>query len=392
MEYLRHLIADIQATVPSRFTLLTTPASVRRPSCQRLSSDYGHVMTVHSVSLPSARHLRYRALGAFLEEQWRCARMAEIALRHEQFRTVDFVLLPHLEAIGLLHLALRRPAFGGKPWATIAIGTRFHHRACGIEGSWRWIDPVQGFLFRRVLADPTLVRFGTIDPYLEAAAANRKVVYCPDPCPAPAPLDRAEVRRAYGLRPGAFVVLVFGVIDRRKCLDVLLEGAVRVPADIDLTVLVAGPQAKNDVGPILAGDAARELRRCGRLVELNRYVLIGPDPDPAAAADAVWVFYQSNFVYSSSVLVRAARSGRPVIARRRGVIGKQIDEHAFGVASDSEEPDAIAGALTRLARDQALRRRMGDAGMKAFAGHDPAVFARPITDGIVECFSGREAD
>jgi len=383
MEYIRHLVADLRDRMDVRFTLLTTARAARHKNGERLVRDFGDSLTPRIVSEPSTGHRRFRALGRFLEYQWQMARMAQAGMREIGWDKIDFVLLPHLESIGLLHLGLRRPAFGGKPWATIAVGTRFHHRACGIAGSWRWIDPIQGHFFRRVVGDPTLVRFGTIDPYLPGAASDPKIVYCPDPCPPPVLTDAAQARDAYGLRPGGFVVLVFGVIDRRKCLDVLLDGAARVPEDVDLTVFVAGPQAKDVTGPILQGPAAAALRRAGRLVECDRFIVSGEDIDPASAADAVWVYYEPGFVYSSSVLVRAALLGRPVIVRRKGVVGKQVAENGLGLALDSDSPETVAAALTRLARDPALRSRMGEAGMNTFAGHTPRAFARPITDGIL---------
>jgi glycosyltransferase involved in cell wall biosynthesis len=196
-------------------------------------------------------------------------------------------------------------------------------------------------------------------------------------------VEAARAREAYGLRPGAFVVLVFGVIDRRKCLDVLLEGAVRVPEDVDLTILVAGPQDRTDVGATFRGPAASSLRRSGRLVEYNRFIMSGQDIDPASAADAVWVYYEPNFVYSSSVLVHAALAGRPVLVRQRGVVGRQVEENGVGLTLESDSPESVANALTRLGRDEALRRRMGEAGIKTFAGNSPEAFARPITDGIL---------
>jgi glycosyltransferase involved in cell wall biosynthesis len=387
MEYVRHLMDDIAGKLSARFTLLTTHEAARHQNCKRLAADYAEILTVQAMAPPHRSHRGYRAWSRFAEEQWTWAEMAQEAMRSTEGRSIDFVLLPQLEVIGLLHLGMRRPAFAGKPWATIATGIRFHHHACGVIGSRRWFNPVQGFFFRRVLADQTLMLLGTIDPYLPIAARHAKVVYCPDPCPAPVPGKRAHAREAYGLRPGTFVVLVFGVIDRRKCLDVLLEAAARIDPDIDLTVLVVGPQARNDVRAALEGLAARKLRDAGRLIEVNRFILSGEDPHPVDAADAVWVFYEPNFVYSSSVLVRSARTALPVIARRRGIIGRQVVDNDIGFALDSDAPEPIAEALTRLARDQALRRRMGEAGTKAFAGHDPAAFARPMTDAIVEYFS-----
>lgn len=382
MEYIRHLVSDTLTRAEVRFTLLTTSDASRHKNCDRLVRDFSSSVSLEVMPEVSG-HRGFRLLGRFFEYQWQSVQMAGSAIRRIGLERIDFVLLPHLESIGLLHLGLQQPAFGGRPWATIAVGTRFHHRACGIEGSRPWIDPVQGYFFRRVLSDPTLVRFGTIDPYLPGSVRHPKVVYCPDPCPPPSLTDPAEARAEYGLRPGAFVVVVFGVIDRRKCLDVLLQGAVRVPPDIDLTIFIAGPQAKNDVGATLQGDASSTLRRSGRLVEVDRFILSGRDIDPVSAADVAWVFYEPNFVYSSSVLVRAALSGRPVIVRRRGVVGKQVQDHALGLALESDSPEVVAAALTELGRDAGMRRRMGEAGVRTFTGHTPEAFARPITDAMV---------
>ena len=53
-------------------------------------------------------------------------------LKGKTVRDIDFVVLPHTETIGLLHLALRPGLFRGKPWATISVGIRFHHARAGI--------------------------------------------------------------------------------------------------------------------------------------------------------------------------------------------------------------------------------------------------------------------
>lgn len=383
MEYIRHLVTDMRDRMDVRFTLLTTAQAARHKNCERLVRDFADSLTPRIVPEPQARHRVFRLVGQYLEYQWRSAQMARAAMEELGWDKIDFVLLPHLESIGLLHLGLRRPAFGGRPWATVAIGTRFHHRSSGIAGSWRWIDPIQALFFRRVLGDPTLVRFGTIDPYLPGAANNPKVVHCPDPCAPPMLTGPEQAREAYGLRRDTFVLLVFGVIDRRKCLDVLIEGAARVPPDVDFTVFIAGPQAKDVTGPILQSPAAAALYRAGRLVECDRFILTGEDIDPTSAADAVWVYYEPGFVYSSSVLVRASLSGRPVIVRRRGVVGRQVQENGLGLALASDSPEAVGAAIAQLARDPALRRSMGEAGRRTFAGHAPQKFAQPITDGIL---------
>ena len=62
-----------------------------------------------------------------------------------------------------------------------------------------------------------------------------------------------QSRAAYGIRSDTFVVLVYGVLDRRKCIGVLLDAAARVRDELDLTIFLAGPQQTDHV----AGAAER---------------------------------------------------------------------------------------------------------------------------------------
>jgi glycosyltransferase involved in cell wall biosynthesis len=389
MEYLRHVLVEALDRADLRFTLVTSAHAARHVNCVRLARDLERAVTVHVVPDVSSRHAGFRLAGAFAEQQWRHARMAQIGIGQLGWRAVDFVFVPHLESIGLLQLGLRPTPFNGLPWATIAVGARFHHRHCGIPGPFRLIDPVQRLFFKRVVQDATLTGFGTIDPYLAAAVGHPKVIYCPEPRSRTTTTDSAQARREYGVPADAFVVVVFGVIDRRKCLDVLIDGAARVASEIDLVILLAGPQDAREIGPILSGPNARLLRDGGRLVEVNRFILADRDPDPIAAADVAWVFYERNFVYSSSVLVHAGSMGCPVVVRRQGVVGYQVEEHGIGVALSSEAPERVADALRTLARDSALRRRMAEAGRRTFQGHTPKAFAEGIVTGMLSALEGR---
>jgi hypothetical protein len=117
----------------------------------------------------------FHALGAFYERQWQPAEAFARGFAAIGPDNVDFVLVPHLEAVGLLHLALRRGMFRGTPWAANSHAIRFHHRKSGIEGPFRAIDILQRALFWRVMGDPDLVCFGTTDPFLPQATGHPKV-------------------------------------------------------------------------------------------------------------------------------------------------------------------------------------------------------------------------
>jgi glycosyltransferase involved in cell wall biosynthesis len=382
MEYIRHLLHGIRAHVANaRVTLLTTAEAAEHPNCQRLITDFTNLVTVRIAPTVSGSGF-FKKVATFYERQWKNAERLHRGLAEVGPDSINFVLLPHLESVGLLQIGPRRALFHRKPWATIAIAIRFHHRKSGVAGPFRLLDVLQSIFFRRVLQDRTLTCFGTIDPYLTRSSKHPKVAYCPDPCAPPILSSMEEARRTYGIRPETCLILVFGFIDRRKCIDILLEGVALACPEQDLTVLLAGPQHAGYLTPILAGDAARKLRAYGRLVEVNRFILNGQDIDPMSAADISWVFYEQHFVFSSSVLVRSSLSRRPVVVRRQGVIGRLVEENQLGIALTSESADTVAAALTRLANDTGLRERMGENGARTFAQNTPENFARPIVDAI----------
>ena len=71
---------------------------------------------------------------------------------------------------------------------------------------------------------------------------------------------------------------MYGVLDRRKCIGVLLEAAARFRDEIDLTIFLAGPQDRH-VPDLLSGKAACKLREHDSLVEVDRCILNGQDID-----------------------------------------------------------------------------------------------------------------
>jgi glycosyltransferase involved in cell wall biosynthesis len=385
IEYLRHILTSIDQSIGnSRIILLTTTYAANHPNYLRMADEFRHLVTTRLVPAVPGRNRLLAFLEQDYERQWRRAEQLHRGLIEIGVDNVDFVFVPHLESVGLLQLALRRSLFGGKPWATIAIAVRFHHRKCGIEGPVRPIDVVQNICFRRVIRDPALACFGTVNPYLSSFAASAKVRYCPEPCAQPMLSSPDKSRAAYGIRSDTFVVLVYGILDRRKCIGVLLEAAARVRDELDLTVFLAGPQQVEHLAPLLSGEAARKLRERDSLVEVNRFILNGKDIDPFGAADVSWVFYERNFVYNSGALVYSGLARRPVIVRRQGVVGRLVEDHNLGLALASEAPEIVASALHRLAGNPALRREMGENAVRAFAQNTPENFARPILDGIRE--------
>ena len=391
MFYVRYLLDGIRARVPDcRVTLLTTGAAAEHPTTQELVQDFSGFVTPRiAPDVPEGNRF-WHALGGYYEYLWRHGESLSRGLREIGPDDVDFVVLPYFETIGLMNIALNRGLLHGRPWATISHNIHFHHRACGIEAPFEAIGLLHRALLWRVLRDPTLRCFGSNDPYLPGYVGNPKVVYCPHPAVGPELSSVEAARAAYGIRPETTVILVFGVINRVKCVDLLLEAAARIVPETDVTVLLAGAQSDDALLPILQGEAAAKLRSCGSLVEVNRFIVTGQDIDPMSAADIVWVFYRPEFYGNSDVLCRAALSRLPVIVRRRGLPGRLVEDHELGLALTSDAPDDIAAALRRLVADPALRQRMGENGARAFAGYTPEKLAEPIVDAISHGLRGSQ--
>lgn len=65
-----------------------------------------------------------------------------------------------------------------------------------------------------------------------------------------------------------------------------------------------------------------------------------------------------------TVYIEAAAFGRPVIAGSGGGAPEAIRNEVTGLAVDGRDPNAVAAALIRLARDPGLRGRMGEEGWR----------------------------
>jgi glycosyltransferase involved in cell wall biosynthesis len=370
-----------------RVTLLVPEAVAAHPATHELARDYSALVTVRVAPAVTRGHALFRAIDPHYEYQWRNAEILSRGLDEIGPKNIDFIVLPYLENIGLLHVGLRPRLFRGRKWATIAFRVRYHLVQLGIAPDRQVSDILQHVFLWWILRFPALTRIGTLDPLMAPAIGHRKIYYCPDPDSGRPPADRETARAYYGIRPGSFVLIAFGRIDRSKCIDVLLEGAALVPDDIDLTVFLAGQQNPDHVGVAMNGTAARRLRDRGALLEVNRYIRETEDIEPLCAADAAWVFYERKFIFTSNVMTRSANLSRPVIARRQGIIGQLVDRHEFGLTLPTGAPKEVADAITRLARDPDLRDRMGDNATRAMAQNTPRNFAAPIVDAIAEALA-----
>ena len=377
--FLRILVAAFRADRTWEITISTSEDALRHPAFKGFAEKFGTEveLAVEGTRDPS---LAGRMLGSFYGQQFDnfMSLRRQFAALHRR-TPFDFALVPYLEAVGLHNLALW-PCFGQVPWAVIPHGLRFHFRESGIKAPARRIDWLQRLCFARILRMPAFAAMFTLDPYLARWANHSKVAYVPDPAPLPPKLDSLACRRKLGLPAKPVVVLAYGAVDGRKCVDLLLPALAEVDPACNVLLVVAGRQDAR-VRALMAEETATRLKRDGRLIEFNRFVSAEEEEMLFTASDIVWIYNRNTFG-SSGVLIRAGQYSRPVIVGEFGMARKLVVDEQCGVAVESPAPAVIAQAIVALAGSPALRREMGERGYALFSKHTPDAFATLIRAAI----------
>lgn len=254
--------------------------------------------------------------------------------------TVDQVFFPYLDYCLHATACLGSPS-GSVPWAGICMGPSFHHADAGIASPPARQRAVKEALFYRLLQRPSLTALYTIDAWLLPHVTRRRpdiaprLHYLSDPSELSSRYDRISARSLLGISVADFVVLVYGSIDGRKGVDLLLKGVRNAALNQTIRVLVVGRHT-----PVLE----EALGHDPLVTSINRFVDTTLEEAVFKAADAVWLGYRSHYVMSG-VLVLAAQAGKPVIATAQGLIGKMASQYDLGSVIDCEDPQQVTQAL-----------------------------------------------
>ena len=177
-------------------------------------------------------------------------------------------------------------------------------------------------------------------------------------------MDPKEARRKIGLDRNLQVVGFVGHFFPWDGIEYLIEAAPRIIEEIgDIRFLV--------VGHGLWGEHLPELAEKRGLSEY--FIFTGKVPweklylyvnafDVATAPYSKAINFQSG--RSSLKILEYFACKKPVVASRTGVIPEVVDlnRRGLGITVKPEDPGALAVAIIRLLKDNALRRKMGDEG------------------------------
>jgi glycosyltransferase involved in cell wall biosynthesis len=175
-------------------------------------------------------------------------------------------------------------------------------------------------------------------------------------------------------RPWEWRLLVVGRLDRHKGTDAAVAALEHLPPEATLTIVGSG----SDGFRAELEDAAGRLGSAGR-VTFAGFVAGDGLRSVYAAADAVLfpVRWEEPF---GLVPLEAMGVGRPVVSTARGGSGEFLADGENSLVVEPDDPRALAAAVTRLAGDEDLRRRLREGGRRTAAGHAISVFAERMVD------------
>ena len=213
-----------------------------------------------------------------------------------------------------------------------------------------------------------------------------------------------EQARLYGIDPPDAAVVSPGVDER--FLDpaperewrgrLLYVGRVGREKGVDTAVAALaelGPSTLRIVGdghPDYLAELHAEAERGGSAARLQIDAAVPPERlgEVYEESDAVVfpVRWQEPW---GLVPLEAMGRGRPVIATLRGGIGEYLRDGENALVVPPDDPPALAAAVTRLATDPGLRRRLREGGLRTARSHRAVDFERAIVDELER--AGRQA-
>lgn len=311
----------------------------------------------------------YRARVEFQRRSWARVREAESSLGRAFWKALGVVghlwtllrLLPTTRRYDVVHLESRAAPLADLVWLWLVSRRRVvartvrdlpesesgggrrgrwgrtfrkaHFRSCDLifaqtDGASRQLRSEYGVPADRIVR----VRHGS-------AAHLRDVAERPPSCPI-----------AHG---GAPVILFLGPIRSRCGADLLLKAANHLRRSVwDFRVVMAGP---TDPGGAGWGDVVRDLG-------LETMVEFRPGPVemeelPSYLRQATVVVLPHHSEEGTRAAVSACTFGKPLVASRVGPLAELVEEADNGVLVEPGSARALAEALTRILRDDDLRRR-----------------------------------
>lgn len=167
----------------------------------------------------------------------------------------------------------------------------------------------------------------------------------PDPWEGDFSENIEEARNTLNIPKDKFIILNYGIGDRRKGLHLVVEALLaKLPSHKNVFLLCAGKVAKNN--SLVKG--LSKLEQQGRAKVLNHYVSDQEENLCFTATDAVLLPYIKHFG-SSGVLSLGTAAGKLILASDEGLVGTIVRKHKLGLLFESNKVASLKEAITRAA-------------------------------------------
>ncbi|MCK9360717.1 glycosyltransferase family 4 protein [Patescibacteria group bacterium] len=240
---------------------------------------------------------------------------------------------------------------GGLPYSVLMHGLDLRVALRSKRKSW---------LLRRILRGAKNVIANSVIVADEIRDFDRKIkpiIMTPGVEPLPFP-ERDPARRSLGIHDGTFQVLCVTRLVPRKGIDRLLEAMQLLPADVRLTIIGDGQDRERLLK--LAEPLGERVSFLHELDDESRNAWYA-----ASDAFALPVRDEGNDVEGFGIVfLEAALAGLPSVAGKSGGAVEAVIHEETGLHVEPNNSQEIAGAIQRLRADEALRRRLGEAGRR----------------------------
>ncbi len=341
LTYVRHLTLAL-AKLGVKAFLWTSRLAPDSPEFKRQIEPHLQHLTVLPLDEPVTGTIRY-ALA-----RWKSLARA---LKETQAK---HVFIPYVDGLGQIMGAAR------------CVGLGRHAADCEIEGltmrgGFAYPNPNQRKAFEmrmsmRFMRLAPLARLHMIDPIpwerlvTSDPKAGERLRLAPDPVATPPTLTKSKARELLGIAIEGRYVSCSGVLDGRKGVPHLIRAFVQASLAEDVRLLLVG-RAAPEVRELLKNEA-RPLVDSGRILLMDRYVSDEELDWANLASDLVCTPYPRH-IGSASIVIRAAATGRPVLAGDFGWMGRLVPEFDLGWTCPIMDPAAFQNALGQAVEDAA---------------------------------------
>jgi glycosyltransferase involved in cell wall biosynthesis len=236
---------------------------------------------------------------------------------------------------------------------------------------------LEGFLYRH--ADQVVVNSpGFIEHVKSRGARNVELIPNGADTTMFNPEDRGdEFRERLGIAPkseaGAFLALYAGAHGLSNDLGVVLEAAARLQECPEITIALLGDgKEKQNLIDLAASMGLSNVRFLAPLPKAEMPLALSGADACIAILKPIPVY---TTVYPNKVFDYMA-AGRPVVLAIDGVVREVVEKANAGIAIPPGDPQALAVAIRRLAKDRQMATAMGQKGRHEVESHfDRAIIA-----------------